>query len=109
MGVGIIGIFLPLLPTTVFMLIALWAFSKSSKRLHDYIWHHPRFGAAARDWKLYGIVPRRAKIGALLLILTSSALVLFVLSVPKWAAVTAVAIMAVVLLWLLSRPEKPAV
>ena len=109
MTLGIVGVFVPLLPTTIFMLVSLWAFSKSSQRLHDYIWHHPRFGTAARNWKLYGIVPRSAKIGALVVMLSSAVLLLFVLSIPEWAAVTAVAIMAVVLLWLLSRPEKPAV
>lgn len=108
MTLGIVGVFVPLLPTTIFMLLSLWAFSKSSQRLHDYIWHHPRFGTAARNWKLYGIVPRRAKISALLVMLSSAVLLLFVLEIAKWAAITAVAIMFIVLLWLISRPEKPA-
>ena len=41
---GVIGVFLPVLPTTPFMLLALWAFSNSSQRFHDYIWNHKRYG-----------------------------------------------------------------
>ena len=108
MAIGIVGIFLPLLPTTPFMLLALWAFSKSSQRFHDYLWNHPRFGATARNWQQHRVVPRSAKISALLVIATSSLLLLFVLDVPRWAAISAVSFMSLSLSWLLTRPEKPA-
>ena len=43
-GLGIAGIFLPVMPSTVFFLIALWAFSKSSRRLHEWLYTHPKYG-----------------------------------------------------------------
>lgn len=107
-AIGFIGIFVPLLPTTVFMLLALWAFSRSSQRLHDYLWNHPRFGAAVRDWYQHGIVPRRAKVAAVLMMSLSAGFLLFFSAVPVWAAGSAIVIMALVAGWLLARPEcKP--
>ena len=42
--VGVVGVVVPGLPTTVFLIIALWAFSKSSERFRTWLWNHHRFG-----------------------------------------------------------------
>ena len=55
---------MPLLPTTVFLLVALWAFSKSSPRFHDWLYRHPRFGPALRAWRRDRAIPLPAKIWA---------------------------------------------
>lgn len=60
-GLGIIGAFLPLMPTTIFLLIAAWAFAKSSPRWHQWLREHPRFGHLIRDWEEHHAMPRRAK------------------------------------------------
>ena len=44
-GVGIAGVILPGLPGTVFLIIGLWAFSRSSERFQMWLFNHPRFGA----------------------------------------------------------------
>lgn len=59
---GIVGIIVPGLPTTVFLIIALWAFSKSSYKFQTWLWTHKHFGPHVRDWFLYGVIPVRAKI-----------------------------------------------
>lgn len=105
-AIGFIGVFVPLLPTTVFMLLALWAFSRGSKRLHDYLWQHPRFGPAVRDWYLYRMVPRRAKVAAVSLMSLSSVFLVFVFNVPLWGVIPAVLTMVGVGVWLWSRPEN---
>jgi hypothetical protein len=64
-ALGVIGIFVPGLPTTVFLLIALWAFSKSSDRFHSWLYNHPRLGAPIRDWHEHGVIPLRAKVMAI--------------------------------------------
>ena len=61
---GTIGVFVPGLPTTVFILIAFWAFSKSSDRFHSWLWNHPRCGEPIRNWHLHRVIPVKAKIMA---------------------------------------------
>ena len=70
-GLGIVGIFLPGLPTTVFLLIALWAFSKSSLRFHTWLWNHPRFGPPVRDWHNHQVIPLKAKLLAVMMMSVS--------------------------------------
>ena len=60
-GLGLIGAFLPLMPTTIFLLIAAWAFSKSSPRWHTWLREHPRFGETICAWEEHHAMPRRAK------------------------------------------------
>ncbi len=58
---GLIGIVLPGLPTTVFILLAAWAATRGSPRLQAWLERHPRFGPAIRNWRDHGTVPRSAK------------------------------------------------
>lgn len=60
-GLGCVGIVVPGLPTVPFLLVALWAFSKSSQRFHDWLYTHPRLGPPLRDWREYGVISLRAK------------------------------------------------
>jgi uncharacterized membrane protein YbaN (DUF454 family) len=66
LGLAIIGAILPLMPTTVFLLIAAWCFSRSSPELRAKLLANPRFGPALRDWQDHGSIGRRAKRAALL-------------------------------------------
>ncbi|MBC8338773.1 MAG: YbaN family protein [Alphaproteobacteria bacterium] len=61
-GLGIIGIVVPGLPTTVFLIIALWAFSKSSDRFQRWLWEHSRFGPPIRSWHEHRVIPLKAKV-----------------------------------------------
>lgn len=61
-SLGFIGAFLPILPTTPFLLIAAWAFSQSSERLHTWLHEHPRFGSYLVAWDKYRAIPRGGKI-----------------------------------------------
>ena len=70
-GFGFVGIFVPGVPTTIFLIIALWAFTKSSEKLRHWLLHHKRFGPILNNWQKHKVVPRRAKI--LMVILMSSA------------------------------------
>ncbi len=59
---GAIGAFLPILPTTPFVLLAAWCFLKSSKRAHRWIYQQPLFGQALRDWDRDRSIARSNKI-----------------------------------------------
>ena len=101
---GVVGIFVPGLPTTVFILMAGWAAARSSPRLHAWLWRHPLFGSMLRNWANGGCVSRRAKWSATAL-MALCAVVLVVSNAPRWATITASLCMACVLAWLWRRPE----
>ncbi len=101
---GFIGIFVPVLPTVPFMLLAAWAFSNSSQRLHDYICHHPRFGVGVRQWRRHGAVSLRVKIYAVSVMAISAAYMVFFADAPLHVIVAASGVMAAGALYLLSRP-----
>lgn len=58
---GIVGIFVPLLPTTPFVLLAAFCFSRGSLRCEAWLLNHPRFGPMVRDWRANRAIPLRAK------------------------------------------------
>ena len=107
-ALGVIGLFVPALPTTSLMLLALWAFSKSSTRLLNWLWYHPTFGPSVRAWFMYQIIPRVAKIAAVVT-MTLSVLLLILLA-ESWLLPTIVAaILASVARWICTRrSEQPA-
>ena len=101
---GVVGIFVPGLPTTVFILLAAWAAARSSPRLHAWLWYHPVFGAMLRNWAQGGCVARRAKWSATVLMGLCAAVIWAVHS-RGWIAAVATGCMALVLAWLWMRPE----
>ncbi len=64
LGLGTLGIFLPLLPTVPFYLLAAFGFSKSSTKLHNWMLNHKVFGPEIRNWNESRIIRRRAKLMA---------------------------------------------
>ena len=59
--IGAVNAFVPLLPTTVFWIVAVWAFGRSSPELARLLLDHPRFGPALRRWRDHRMMSRRAK------------------------------------------------
>lgn len=105
---GMIGIAVPVLPTTIFLIIALWAFSKSSDRLHAWLHHHPRFGPVLRAWSEYGIIPRRAKVLAVFA-MGLSWLVVTVWALDGWIGPGLLGVcLAMVAAYVWTRPERPS-
>ena len=103
---GFIGIFLPVLPTTVFMILALWAFSNGSERFHRWLYTHPRFGPPLQDWEERGVIPLKAKITAVLVMSLSALYMIFLSAAPVWAVGAAILCMTLVVLYILSRPSR---
>jgi uncharacterized membrane protein YbaN (DUF454 family) len=76
-GLATAGLFLPVMPTTVFLLIALWAFAKGSPEWADRLRANPRFGPMVRDWEARRAIPRRAKALAVGMMASSVAILWF--------------------------------
>ncbi len=68
LGLGTVGIFLPVLPTTGFYILAAWCFARSSPRMEQRILDLPRFGPMIRDYRAGLGMPRRAKVLAIAMI-----------------------------------------
>ena len=105
-AIGAIGVFLPVLPTTPFLLISLWAFSQSSERFHDWLYNHRIFGPPLQDWSKYGIIPLRAKIIALTTMAVSAALVILYSNAPWYGLSAMLLLMGVGAVFILSRPSR---
>lgn len=101
---GVIGVIVPGLPSTVFILMAGWAAARSSPRLYRWLWYHPLFGSMLRNWHNGGCVSRHAKWSATIL-MSLCASILLLIHIPLWAAASGCVSMACVLTWLWLRPE----
>jgi uncharacterized membrane protein YbaN (DUF454 family) len=107
LALGIAGIFIPGLPTTVFILLAGWAAARSSPRLSQWLRSHRLFGPMLRNWQAGGYVSRRAKYSAALMMTLCGVLLVSTGSRPWLAGATCV-LMAGIFIWLWRRPEPPA-
>ena len=79
LALGIVGAFLPLLPTTCFVILSAWAFSKSSNKLHQLICSHKIFGPLVLNWQKNKSIPGNVKIIAITSIAFSAFITCFVL------------------------------
>jgi uncharacterized membrane protein YbaN (DUF454 family) len=104
LALGIIGAFVPVMPTVVFLLVAAWAGGKGWPQLEVWLLAHPRYGASIRSWREHGAVPRRAKWAASLMMALSS-VVLALSPLALWWRVGLPLGMTCVALWLWTRPE----
>lgn len=101
--IGLVGVVVPGLPTTVFMLMAAWAFSKSSERFQRWVLEHPRIGPSVVAWRERGAVPLKAKVLAVSMMSASFAWIVCI--AHSWALPALVGtIMACVAVYLVSRP-----
>jgi uncharacterized membrane protein YbaN (DUF454 family) len=103
---GLIGVVVPGMPTTVFILMAAWAAARSSPRLHAWLLNHRLFGPLLHNWENGRTVSRRAKWSATVTMAVCAVIVSFTAH-RAWLAVLAIACMATVLAWLWSRPVPP--
>ncbi|MBE0553129.1 MAG: YbaN family protein [Rhodobacteraceae bacterium] len=105
-ALGVLGIFLPLLPTTPLMILAAACFAKSSPRLHDWLLNHRTFGPAIRDWRENRAIAPKAKRAALIAMVAAFALSLVLGLRPAVLAVQGV-VLAIMGTWIATRPSGP--
>jgi uncharacterized membrane protein YbaN (DUF454 family) len=106
LGLGMAGLVLPLLPTTPFLLLAAWGFSRSSPRFHSWLIGHPRLGPPILDWQTHRAISRRAK-GIAMIAIAATPLVSLGLGVPGAVIAIQIVVLTAVSAFILTRPEPP--
>lgn len=104
LGLAAIGTALPVVPTVPFLLVAAWAFTKSSPELREKIRNNPRYGPIVVAWQDPGEVPRLAKIWAIVAMSFGVGLTAWLIGDWRIVAVQAV-ICAIIAVYLITRPE----
>ena len=106
LAIGAIGVPLPILPTTPFVLLAAYCFSRSSERFHQMLLNHRIFGKLVRDWEAYRVIPLRAKILATTMMLLMISYPLFFKQLPVWAVVFTLITVVTALLYIWTKASK---
>lgn len=103
-GLGVIGIVLPILPTVPFMLLAAFFFARSSERLHNWLITHPTFGPPIVDWNERGAInPRVKRIATVSIVVVYG--ISLALGLKLWLLLLQAAILGAVLTFIWSRPN----
>ena len=105
LGIGLLAIVVPGLPTTEFILLAAWAATRSSPRLSAWLENHRLFGPMLHNWRNGKVIPRRTKVGATASMLFCAGLMLVMLD-HGWPVYLALAGMVLGNLWIWFRPEQ---
>ena len=79
-GIGVLGMFLPLLPTTIFFLLAAWCFARSSERFHYWLLNNRIFGRYLSNYRTKGGMTRGSKIFSIAFLLAGIAVSVFFLT-----------------------------
>jgi uncharacterized membrane protein YbaN (DUF454 family) len=106
LAIGAVGVILPLLPTTPFLLLAAYCFTRSSPRMHRWLHGHATFGPLISNWNQYGSIDRRSKRIALIVILLTPTVTLLV-GIPWWALVSQLLVLGAAAAFVLTRPDPP--
>ncbi len=105
LGLGGLGVFLPILPTVPFVILAAFCFARSSPKLEQYLLEHKKFGHHIRAWRDHGAINRKGKVMALIAFAASAIIALVFAKTPY----SYIPIIAAIIggTWIWTRPEGP--
>lgn len=105
-ALGAIGAVLPVLPTTPFLILAAFFFSKGSQRWEQWLLAQPFFGPLILEWRAHGVIRRSVKMVATFTMLPLLGFSLWRVAMPLWARLVILVVCASVLVFIWSRPEE---
>ena len=95
---------LPLLPTTPFLLVAAFAFARSSKRLDGWLRGHRTFGPLIENWHRDGSIDPKVKRTAIIIIIATP-VITWLLAAPLWVVVSQIIVLSAAAVFILTRPS----
>lgn len=95
---------LPLVPTTPFLLVAAFAFARSSERLNSWLRNHRTFGPLINNWHRDGSIDRKTKRTAVIVIVATP-VITWLLDAPLWVVACQIAALSVTAIFILTRPS----
>lgn len=107
LGLAYIGVILPGVPTTIFVILAAWAFAKSSPKWDKWIHEHPRFGPYLIGWEDKRIFPKHGRYAMMIMMAVSMTIMIF--TVEKiWVLVLIGFTFALIIYWAHAYPGSEA-
>ncbi|HET7672597.1 MAG TPA: YbaN family protein [Burkholderiales bacterium] len=106
LGLALLGVVLPVLPTTPFLLLAAACFARSSPRFHRWLLEHPSFGPLVREWQEHRSIPYRTKLFAICLMALSIGVSVVLFVRPAWLQAALVTLGLVLAIWLYRIPSR---
>ncbi len=104
-GLALLGVALPVMPTVPFLIVSAWAASKGWPAFEIWLLNHRLFGPPIVQWRERGAVPRRAKWISSLMMATSGIGMQFFPGIPLWVRIGVPVVMLAVAIWLCMRPD----
>jgi uncharacterized membrane protein YbaN (DUF454 family) len=105
LGMAYIGIVVPGIPFSIFLVFSAYCFSKSSRRMHQWLYNHKHFGPFLTNWAEHKVFPMKMKY--MMLAMMSSSLAILWFTTYNWKAVLGTGItMAIVALWAWRYPSS---
>jgi len=105
-ALGLVGLVLPVMPTTIFMILAAWFFSRSSPRFEAWLLDHKYFGPPIRQWRASGAIPLPAKLFAVGSMVGGFAVFLYFTRPPLWLAAIVAAFLLASAAFVVTRPSR---
>jgi uncharacterized membrane protein YbaN (DUF454 family) len=105
-GLGAVGVVIPGLPTVPFMLLALWLFSKSSQRFHDWLYTHRLFGPPLQQWHAHGVISLKAKLVSVITMTLSLGYMIIFANVGVVVIAATSSVMLVGAVFILRQPSR---
>lgn len=105
-GLGVIGSFVPVMPTTIFLILAAGCFARCSPRLENWLLTHPKFGPTIVAWRTHGAIPRRIKFVAIGSMVVAMGIVC-ISPAPRWVDWLSATIIVASAAFVATRPEGP--
>ncbi len=103
LGLGLVGIALPIVPTVPFLLVAAFCFARSNPVWEQRLLDHPTYGPSLRDWRERQAISRKAKVGAIVAMAAGVGFTWFTVGWP-WVLIS-VAVLVIAGTWIWTRNE----